>query len=149
MGHTIIIAAGVVVNLDPTNTGDMDQVEETFEENFQTLKNTTRNRISTYFSEYMIDSNEFFFLRGMEGYDSTNKAYLFPTVSLIWSTSVDGSSAAYFHENDGLNDPIAFTNKIQEAQEQAQTLLVPLVHKLGLEEGQWKVEIIRYSATYE
>ncbi len=150
MGHTIIVAAGVVINLDPANSGDFDLVEETFEAHLQALKAASRNRISSYYSPYNVKDNDFYILRGTDGYDSTTKAYLFSTKALVWTETIDGSNSAYFQDGtDGLNDPQTFIEKIQHAQEEAKTSLEPLVAKLGLEEGKWKVEIIPYSKNYE
>jgi hypothetical protein len=140
MGHSVIIAVGLVITFDGA---DDDNWEQEFEALFARLKKVCQ--ISSYYSPYKTE--EYYLLRGVDGYDTTNKAYLFAKSSMIWTTNCDGSSTAFFHEGDGMENPETFIDRIVVANEDASTKLNALCPQVGLPVG--GVKVIRFSRTYE
>lgn len=139
MGHTVLIVTGLTITFE----GDPENVEAEFENLLNRLKKFVD--ASSYFSSY--SGADYYLLQGREGYDTTNKAYLFPASSIIWSTQCDGSAGGYFHEGDGLESIESWIEKLISAKEDAQTKLTDLCGKLGIPVS--NVDVIRYSATYE
>ena len=56
MGHTVLIAAGIVITLNEEEV-DVDTQYETL---FGKLKKITRNRCSSYFSKYSPETYEYY-----------------------------------------------------------------------------------------
>jgi hypothetical protein len=139
MGHTVWIAIGIILLVEG------DNIEEEYERILERLKTVVS--VSSYFSKYSTTHEDFYFLMGKEGYDTSNKLYLFPSSSIIWSVTCDGSSGGYFHEGDGMENPDILVDRILTMKQDAQEKINDICVKLELPIQ--SVEVIRYSETYE
>lgn len=107
MGHSVLMALGLILTFED----DPEEPDAKFEELLARLRQVTT--VSVYFSKYSKPTEKFYLLRGCEGYDVTNKAYLIPTSGILWSVSCDGVGCAYFHDGDGLEEPEQWIERIQ------------------------------------
>ncbi len=135
MGHGVLIALGLLI---------VAQNDDHYDNLLNQLKETVT--VGTYYSEYG-RKPQFYLLRGMDGDESTNKMYLFPSSSIVWTVQGDGSSVKYFHDDDGLQNPDTLIERIITAREDSQTKIDELFARIGL--SQQQVQVIRFTETYE
>ena len=143
MGHDVLFAVGVVVQL---NEADPDAH---YEELLAIVKHRCRTVKSSFHSYSTPPPEAMYFLRGCEGYDYTDKAYLFTGSTVIWTERCDGSSVKYFHDRDGLQDPEQFISKILEAKERVADAIGSVLNALGEDVSVSQPQIIRSTSSYE
>lgn len=142
MGHDVLVAVGVVVQLKEADP------DAHFEELLAIVKHRCPT-VKSFFYAYSVTPEAMYFLRGREGYDSTDKAYLFTGSTLIWTERCDGSSVKYFHDRDGLQDPEQFINKILEAKERVADAMGSVLNAFGEDVTVSSPQIIRSTSSYE
>eukprot|EP01033_Poteriospumella_lacustris_P006514 gene6514-4693_t len=142
MGHDVLFAVGVVVQL---NEADPDAH---YEELLAIVKHRCPT-VTTFFYAYSKAPEEVYFLRGREGYEGTDKVYVFPRSTVIWTERCDGSSVQYYHDRDGLQDPEQFIHKVQDAKERVMDAVGSIVEALGEDVRVSAPQIIRRTSSYE
>lgn len=142
MGHDVLVAVGVVLQLN-----DADPYAH-----YDTLVAALRGRcpnVQTRFYKYSQDPHAVYFLRGCDGDDYTNKVYLFPASTVLWSERCDGSAVTYSHDDDGLQDPERLIGAILDAKERVLDALGDALTTLGEDVVVSSPQIIRRTASYE